>query len=312
MQVFSTIATESDRHPVKVQSISRKQFSKTVPGHLAARCKTGYVKNYDAAARASWILDAQNPASVTKFEIRDVISDHLLPNGIPLLDHAIGAFATQPGWGKPNKVLKSLCKLRVSSQKSLLEIREIVVGQSTKKDYREAAEWIELKHKETREKYGFCLPALDVENLQLELPPYLANWEDVRMELMLSDVVDTEVAKPRPDCSPSKLMLPVLLMYGSIGLQLHVRLLVSYHGPKEELHVQIHPAGGSIGFVSLQMKKFLPAVGAGIEEDIRNFISAVYALDPRTAPSQKPRSESPSISCKNSGGSATRSTPFTR
>jgi len=76
--------------PLPIDSVSASPRS-TVPPQMQV------FSTIATAARASRILDAQNPATITKFEIGDVISEHLLPNGIPLLDHAIGAFATQPG-----------------------------------------------------------------------------------------------------------------------------------------------------------------------------------------------------------------------
>ncbi len=72
---------------------------------------------------------------------------------------------------------------------------------------------------------------------------------------------------------------PVLLMYGGVGWQLHIRLPVTYSGPRNNRKVQIRGIYDCADKLERLLNRFLPAVGTGVQEDIPKFIAAVNALD---------------------------------
>jgi hypothetical protein len=99
------------------------------------------------------------------------------------------------------------------SPDDLPEILEIVVGQSTDRDYQTAMDWLDKKHQETNDKYGSCLPALDVEDGGLIFTTIEHSWQELGIQMIISDgVLDPIVSGPK--ATGSRFNYPVLLMYG--------------------------------------------------------------------------------------------------
>jgi len=269
-----------DDHPSKVRTLSRGVLTNQLQAYLSAYAPTEKSTGRpDANERIIRILSAQDPSKVTTFEVTGVASSLLLPSGIPLLDHAIAAVSSQPAWNKTSSVLKKFTKMRVPSPDALPEFKEIVLGNATEAEYEAAIDWVCQKHEETKREYGFCLPALDVEELQIVFPTS-TTWDTVRENLLLGDSGTMEGTLPNSGNEGApRFKFPVLLMYGGVGWQLHIRLPVTYSGPRSNRKVQIRGIYDCADKLERLLNRFLPAVGTGVQEDIPKFIAAVNALD---------------------------------
>ncbi len=135
------------------------------------------------------------------------------------------------------------------------------MGESTDEDFREAGKWLARKHKATKAKYGFCLPALDVECLSIRLATG-CNLPDLEFEMLSND--DGKVVAPiaMPGDKGNILKLPVLLMYGGVGWQLHLRIPVKYKTVGSERHVEVSDGNAEAAHLTRLFHKFHPAVGA--------------------------------------------------
>jgi len=271
-------STDAGPHPADVAVITSATYKKLLPKILASRCKSAkYVKHFTASERTSRILKAQSPTDVTSFEVDGKKSVELLPGGILVLDHAIGALSAQPAWNKTTSVLKAFSKLRVPSPDALPDIRELVIGDATAADYRETAEWLDQKHQETKSKYGFCLPALDMECVGLILGSVGKTWDDIDMELILRDSFESLVSGP--EANGTRFQFPVLLMYEGIGWQLHLRIPVTYRRTKDSIFVEVRQTHTRYEDLVNLLRKFLPTVGTGVREDVASVLKAVNILN---------------------------------
>jgi len=278
---------ESVPHPTEVTALSSAAYKKDIPKYLSSKYEgTRYAHQWTGEAKIQKILRVQNPAAVSTFEVPCVDkgskvlvpSSELLPGGSPILDHAIAFLSKQPEWEKTVDVLKRFSKLRVTSPDALPEIKELVIGSSSPSDFREAGDWIVAKHQETKDKYGFCLPALDVENLGLVFDSIDATWESIEYDLEMVGKVTGVVEGPGIS-GASRFSFPVLLMYGGVGWQLHLRIPVVYRKVNRTTYVDCFATSAEAKVVTELFQQFLPATGTGISHDIATFIRAVNVMN---------------------------------
>jgi len=232
-------------HPTSVVSIPGTDYRTLLPRMMMAKCKEARPAQYSLAGnKAQKILKAQNPTAVTEFQVGGTDSTELLPGGLPVLDHAIASLTNLPGWKKTAEVLKSFAQIRLTLPDALPEIREITIGRSSSKEYRDAGAWIDQKHQENREKYGFCFPALDVECVAMVIESCPADWDNIAMEIDFSEQLEAKIIGPELE-GASRFHFPVLLMYGGIGWQLHVRLPCAYIKRDKTTYIRIPETFGS-------------------------------------------------------------------
>jgi len=280
-QTTPDIANHSSRHPAEVKPLTRAKLVTAIPRQLAARNPPGASsKIQDANEKVIQILTAQDPTKVTEFTKAGIDSNLLFPSGIPLIDHGIAALSVQPGWNKSCCVLKEFAKRRLPDPGNLPEIKELLIGKARDVDYENAMDWLDQKHQETKDKYGFCLPALDVENLGLVIQNAAHTWEAISMELLLGEGSIVGALSGNDTVDKSRFSFPVLLMYGGVGWQLHLRIPVMYSGPAQDRKVQIPTIMFNARLLQSLLYKFLPVVGTGVKEDIANFVRAIDILDP--------------------------------
>ncbi len=255
-------------------SMHKQKLQKT----LYARYRLDPLPNPQSAdTKAQKILRVQRPEAVTVFKVGDTTSNELLPGGIPVIDHLIAFLEPQPGWKKTNDVLKSFSKARITSPDALPEIVELQVGISTPTQFKEVGDWIDIMHRENEEQYGFCMPAVDVEHLGLILEGSSDNWRQIKDEFMLSERLRAMVHSSKLK-TPKRFSFPVLLMYGGIGWQVHLRIPVTYHPDGPDLHVEIEEQYIESDVLVKFLSHLRPAVGVGIKKDVEEFIKAVNAV----------------------------------
>jgi hypothetical protein len=215
LSAHALLSAPSSRHPAQVKTVKSIKHKETLTAILGSRHKEKKLTHLSSGAERSFCaLQTQNP---TTFALDGVMSVHMLPGEAPVIDHAIAALSTEPDWGKVLTTLKAFAKLRITnpSEERLPEIRELVVGESTDEDFREAGKWLARKHKATKAKYGFCLPALDVECLRIRLATG-CNLPDLEFEMLSNDDGKVVVPIAMPGDKGNILKLPVLLMYGGV------------------------------------------------------------------------------------------------
>jgi len=269
------------KHPAQVKTVSSLKYKESLTTLLASRCREKkFSHSFTGAERSYCALRAQSPAALTTFTIDGVMSSNILPGGAPILDHAIAALSADPDWGRTLSTLKEFAKQRVTSpvEENLPEMRELVVGESGEAEYREVAKWLTRKHSATKAKYGFCLPALDVEcvNIRLATGSRLSDFE---LELRTNDDNKVDVPVAKQGDRGNNLQFPVLLMYGGIGWQLHIRIPVSYKHVGKELHVVISESNADPTLLVRLFRKFRPAIGAGIQKDLDEFRETINIIN---------------------------------
>jgi hypothetical protein len=264
-------------HPTDVSSLSTGVYKQEVTEHLASRCNEAkLVRFFSPDARAQKILKAQNPASVSKFRISGTESSELLPGEAPILDHAIAALSSSPGWENTLKTLKKFTKLRVPDPDRLPDVMELVIGNCTRDDILKAIRWIDFKHEETKDELGFCIPALDVENIAVAFDAG-KEWSDLTTDVLLHQKLKGVIDGFHPNNS-AKCNFPVLLMYGSVGWQLHIRILVNYERVGQRTQITVPEATVDEELLAELFGHFLPPVGTGIENDIDSFLQAINCV----------------------------------
>ena len=267
-------------HPTNVTTMRTEAYRAEVQQCLYGRYRKPLppLKNPQSAdTKARKALAVQRPKEPTVFTIKETSSSELLPGGAPIVDQVIAFLETQPAWQKTSEVLKLHASARITLPNNLPEIRELVIGEASHDQFQEMGKWIDAKHKETIDDYGFCLPALDVEELSLMMDDIPSNWTEIKTEIKTSGKLRAKLDAPSHK-KTKRFNFPVLLMYGSVGWQVHLRIHLVYTQSGDELRVEI-PAGDTRAETFTEFFKHLrPAVGTGIQGDISSFLQAVNAI----------------------------------
>ena len=264
-------------HPTDVTILSTKEFKKEVPPRLIRRYTQDPLPNAESAnTKAHKMLIVQKPAVTTSFKLTTVISTEMLPGGYPVIDHQLAFLEQQTAWKKVSKSIKDISERRITTPDTLPEVRELEIGTCTPNDYRMMARWIDEKHRETIARYGVCVPALDVEELQLTLMPGEPHW-DTRQWSHTKSKFKAMLGNAKT--GGKNITFPVLMMYGGIGWQVHLRIPVVYKGSKGKEYIEIPNGVTDNDDLVVFFNHFKPATGTGIEKDVKFFLSAVNAMN---------------------------------
>ena len=285
-QIHSAVTVDSlvgIPHPTDVSSVNSDTYKREIQSCLYAKYKHGKFSKdaKDADTKIQKALRVQQPDLVTSFKLTGVDSTELLPGGIPVIDHLIAFLDPQPAWQETCGVLKLISKERITYPTGLPDIQELEVGVSTPTQFEEMGKWLDQKHQENKYLYGFCLPALDVECLGLILTNSNDSWTGIKEEMMLTEKVYAKVDGPRLE-KATRFNFPVLMMYGGIGWQLHIRIAVNYIRNGNSLFVEIPRMEAETEVMAELFSHFLPAVGTGVKEDIASFVKALNIVNEST------------------------------
>jgi hypothetical protein len=174
------------------------------------------------ARTAQRVFMAQDSACLTLMTVQGESTDSMLPAGVPVIDHLAAWCKSNPGW---DTLLPTINRLRTMRVPSTLESRhpevlKVAVGLASDEEYRHATEWLCQKHQQSKEQFGFILPAANVENIQLKATADFDCTERLYRDMHLGDATNpTYSLYPDPQSSkgdpPGKAVsMPVLLMYG--------------------------------------------------------------------------------------------------
>ncbi len=160
---------------------------------------------------------------------------------------------------------------------TLPQTTEIVLGKSTPEDMSEAAAWVSHHQTAAVHKYGCLLTTADVKSLTLtgfdSFDSLVQGLEQFDEELEL------ELELQVPSSPQGGVSCPVLLLYGGLGWQLHIRLNLEY---SRSGYVKFNRGSqGLMPHFRHLIDQFEPAVGLNLGTRYRQFftiVEAVYGL----------------------------------
>jgi len=211
------------------------------------------------------ILDSQSPEKMTICEG----SSTTLPGGVPLIDHLYVNMGSNPDWRMYIPAVEDLRKHRLPDQNHLSSVWEITLGITDPVTIDTTIEFIKAKIKETTKKYGFCSLAVDTESVAVH-----------------KGCMDMLLSKPYGESHELKIAsvgmpadnIPVLLMIGHVGWQVHIRLPTDkIHQVDDDSLLAITPGQLQPNLVRL-LKECKNLTGVGVTKDLRQFFEVVKAL----------------------------------
>jgi hypothetical protein len=149
---------------------------------------------------------------------------------------------------------------------------EIVLGESTPDEMSEAAAWVSHHQTAAVHKYGCFLPTADIKSLTL------TGFDsfDSLIQRLEQFVEELELELQVPPFPQGGVSCPVLLLYGGLGWQLHVRLHLEY---SRSGYVKFNRGSqGLTPHFRHLIDQFEPAVGLNLRAQYRRFFTIVEAV----------------------------------
>jgi hypothetical protein len=149
---------------------------------------------------------------------------------------------------------------------------EIVLGKSTPEEMSEAAAWVSHHQTAAVHKNGCFLPTADIKSLTLTV---FDSFDSLVQGLEQFDE-ELELELQAPPSPQGGVSCPVLLLYGGLGWQLHVRLHLEY---SRSGYVKFNRGSrGLMPHFRYLIDKFEPAVGLDMGTQYRRFFTIVEAV----------------------------------
>lgn len=213
----------------------------------------------------SKILTAQSPHKVTEF----AGSASTLPGGVPLVDHLMVQMTSSPDWSLYVPAVSDLRHHRLPSTSDTPSVWEITLGVTSTDTVDRTIEYIKARTKETARKFGFCSLAADTESIGIQ-----------------KGLIATLSSKPPGESHELKIAnsgqpadnLPVLLMVGHIGWQVHIRLPTEKLEETQDGDLLIITPGELQPNISTLVKEFRNLTGVEVTKDLEKFFSVTKTL----------------------------------
>ncbi len=149
---------------------------------------------------------------------------------------------------------------------------EIVLGESTTEEMSEAAAWVSHHQTAAVHKYGCLLTTADVKSLTLT---GFDSFDSLVQGLEQFDE-ELELELQAPLSPQGGVSCPVLLLYGGLGWQLHVRLHLEY---SQSGYVKFNRGSPShLPHFRYLIDQFEPAIGLDLRAQYRQFFTIVEAV----------------------------------
>ena len=159
------------------------------------------------------VLGAQSPRCVT--QLPDQVGSGSLPGNAPIIDHLFVRVAASPDWHELTPAIELLRQHRCPNLEALPLVQEITLGKSSDAEVLAAKDFFRTQVKETEEKFMICPLAVDVRSIRVAEGSSFTVTNDEVKPLSFRIVGGSEEAAE---------LMPVRLIVGHIGWQLHVRL----------------------------------------------------------------------------------------
>ena len=209
------------------------------------------------------VLIAQRPWGGTQFRRADAAS--MLPGGAPLIDHLLVRLESTPDWARNLPAVEMLrARHRLPDMSNLPTVKELTLGVSSDRDVKDVMQFMQNMIAATTSKFGICQLGTAVQSLRVAR----------------SDIDILYASKPGQPRSfrvvtpgePAE-NLPVRLMFGHVGWQIHIRLPVK----REEYNLCLTPGELQEGIPTIVSKMYY-CVGIGITEEFERWFKVVEAL----------------------------------
>ncbi len=200
-----------------------------------------------------------------------------MPSGQPVVDHLAAALHSH-GWDQLKYCVTGIQEQRLSGlrEDEWPDVRELTLGKSTDLQFREAIEWLNQKHRQTKQEYHLLLPAVDTESISLVKSSPVFSFRDV-----LEEASNRQYARgvrfSVSESNSSGIPVPVLLMYGSMGWQLHLRIHVLREEARNQTSKYAFGKSALPEVVTKLMGMLEPGIGQGVRADVDEFLQMMEA-----------------------------------
>ena len=212
---------------------------------------------------------AQRSHCMTSFTLGGVDAGCFLPGGAPLVDHLVARITHMPDWGCLLPPVQALRARRLPDLVKPASQREFTLGESSEHQIEVAVEFLKASMQLTKNTYLVCILAADTESVGVIRSDF--------DKLCEGEPGDTHVLRVAKD-KESADTLPVLLMVGHVGWQVHVRLpIVATEDASGRRTLRIVPGTLQKGVYAF-MKAIGRVTGVGVTDDFRQFFDVVKQL----------------------------------
>ena len=255
--------------PVGAKELSRSDFE-DIQKKLSRAAPVRNKRDEGTAEReVRRVLSVQSSDQMTKFTVNGKPNSEFLPGGVPLIDHLSSRLEYLPDWGCLRPAVESLRQHRLPDKVKPASQREIVLGETLDRHVDAALEFLKDNIKLTKKKFYICTLAADVEAIGVRRSDFAS--------LMHGTPGDTHVLRVAGR-GESADHLPVLLMVGHVGWQVHIRLpTLDTIGAEGVRQLKIIPGELQHGIGTL-FREIGIVAGVKIQEDLQDFFDVVKSL----------------------------------
>ena len=267
--VYVDEAAKPETHSNRIREMSRSQ-AKAVQDMLKTLSTLRQERGEGADAyEIRRIRGGQRSDCMTQFEVDGMKAECYLPGGAPLVDHLRARVEQLPDWSCLQPALEKLSNHRLPDLDRPASQREFTLGVTSEAHVQAAMEFLKASMKLIKNLFCMCLLAGDTESVGVVTEDY---------DTLLEDEVRTSytfrVAKSRESATP----LPVVLMVGHVGWQVHVMLPINATTDASGRKIFTMVPGVLQKGVTSFFKAMGTLTGVGITKDLEEFCELTQRL----------------------------------
>jgi hypothetical protein len=158
----------SDRAENLVKTVSSAALKKEILSKLINKTLAATSK-LPGAKRAERTVLAQDACLITECEYTLGMLTDMLPGKAAVIDHLAAWCNSTPGWDSLMPIINELRSKRCPRLSPTYHpnVFDLDLASASETKFKEAVKWLSRKQAETREAYGFFIPAADVEAVQI-------------------------------------------------------------------------------------------------------------------------------------------------
>ena len=267
--VYVNEEARPETHTNGIREMSRKQ-QKTVQDVLrdSFKCKKTNGEGRDEF-EIRRVRGGQQSDCMTEFETDGMQAGCYLPGGAPLVDHIRARLEHMPDWRCLVPAVERLRNHRLPDLDRPASQREFTLGETSEEHVQAAVEYLKANVQLTKNRFMVCRLAADTESIGLVSGDHSKLFEgNLEEKYTLRVANDGESADA----------LPVVLMVGHVGWQVHVRIpLAPTQDASGRKVLTLAPGKLQKGFTSF-LKAMGSVTGVGVRKDLQEFVDLVDRL----------------------------------
>ena len=218
---------------------------------------------------ARCVRSSQSRSSLTRFESEGSSCTSFLSGGVPFVDHLHQRLENMPDWRCLLPPVEQLREHRLPDVARPCSQREFTLGQTQEHHVQVALEFLKDNMKLTKSKFVICMLAADTEGIGVCQADFAQLKEHPHGTTHVLNVARS---------GESATSLPVLLMVGHVGWQVHVRLPTdNICGEDGREQLRIDP--GELQELAIEFFKEIGVVtGVNIRSDLDEFFGVIHSL----------------------------------